>query len=126
MSDATENPVPESEPQSAEELRAEIEQTQEELGDTVEALARKTDVKAQASARIDAAKESISETVHGARETVAHTADDVVSKVREATPQSAGAGAHQVTATVQERPVPFTAVGAFAAGVLVGWLLGRR
>jgi ElaB/YqjD/DUF883 family membrane-anchored ribosome-binding protein len=126
MSDATDNPVPESEPQSAEELRAEIERTQEELGDTVEALAHKTDVKAQASARIDAAKESISETVHGARESVAHTADDVVSKVRQATPPSAGAGAHQVTATVQERPVPFTAVGAFAAGVLVGWLLGRR
>ena len=126
MSDTTDNPTPTEDPQSAQELRAEIERTQEELGDTVEALARKTDVKAQASARVDAAKGSIAETVQGARATVSQTADDVVSKVKQVTPESAGAGAHQVSATVQEKPLPFTAAGAFAAGVLVGWLLGRR
>jgi ElaB/YqjD/DUF883 family membrane-anchored ribosome-binding protein len=126
---STESNVPEpgttDDSPSPEELRAEIERTQEQLGDTVEALAQKTDVKAQASARIDAAKESVQQTVHGVQESVQHTRDDFVAKVKQSTPESAGAGAQQVSATVQEKPVPFAAAGAFAAGVLVGWLLGR-
>ena len=128
MSTESNAPGPESqdESQSPEELRAEIERTQEQLGDTVEALAHKTDVKAQASARIDAAKESVQQTVHGVQESVQHTREDFVAKVKQSTPESAGAGAQQVSATVQDKPVPFAAGGAFAAGVLVGWLLGRR
>jgi ElaB/YqjD/DUF883 family membrane-anchored ribosome-binding protein len=130
MSDATDNPTDGAEPageaQTPEQIRAEIERTQQELGDTVEALAHKTDVKAQASARIDAAKESIQDTVQGARESIAHTADEVVGKVKQATPESAGAGAHQVSSTAQDKPLPFAAAGGFAAGVLVGWLIGRR
>jgi ElaB/YqjD/DUF883 family membrane-anchored ribosome-binding protein len=130
MSDTTENPAgggaPEGEPQTPEQIRAEIERTQQELGDTVEALAQKTDVKAQASARIDAAKESIQETVHGARVSVSETKDELLTKVKQATPESAGAGAQQVSATVQEKPLPFATAGSFAAGVLLGWLLGRR
>lgn len=126
---STESNVPDpgtqGESQSPEELRAEIEQTQQQLGDTVEALAHKTDVKAQASARIDAAKTSIQETVQGGQESVQHTREDFVAKVKQSTPESAGAGAQQVSATVQDKPVPFAAAGAFAAGVLVGWLLGR-
>ena len=102
------------EPKSAEEIRAEIDQTREELGETVEALAAKTDVKARAQDRVGAAKEN-----------VAQIKDDVVSKAKEATPASAGAGAQQVTATVQERPLPFAAAGAFVAGLVIGWLLGR-
>lgn len=120
------DPETQGESQSPEELRAEIERSQEQLGDTVEALAHKTDVKAQASARIDAAKESVQQTVHGVQESVQHTREDFVAKVKQSTPESAGAGAQQVSATVQEKPVPFAAAGAFAAGVLVGWLLGRR
>ena len=130
MSDTTENQAagaaPEGTPQSPEEIRAEIERTQQELGDTVEALAHKTDVKAQASARLDAAKESIQDTVHGVRESVAETKDEFATKVRQATPESADAGAQQVSATVHEQPLPFATAGAFAAGVLVGWLIGRR
>jgi ElaB/YqjD/DUF883 family membrane-anchored ribosome-binding protein len=130
MSDATENPAagaaPEGEPQSPEQIRDEIERTQQQLGDTVEALAHKTDVKAQASARIDAAKESIQETVHGARESVAETKDELLTKVKHVAPESAGAGAQQMSATVQEKPLPFASAGAFASGVLVGWLIGRR
>lgn len=128
MSTESNLPEPETqgESQSPEELRAEIERTQEQLGDTVEALAQKTDVKAQASARIEAAKASVQETVHGVQESVQHTREDFVAKVKQSTPESAGAGAQQVSATVQEKPVPFVAAGAFVAGVLVGWLLGRR
>jgi ElaB/YqjD/DUF883 family membrane-anchored ribosome-binding protein len=130
MSDTTGNPNAgagsEGEAQSPEEIRDEIERTQQQLGDTVEALAHKTDVKAQASARIDAAKESIQETVHDARESVSETKDELLNKVRQATPDSAGAGAQQMSATVQEQPLPFATAAAFAVGVLVGWLIGRR
>jgi ElaB/YqjD/DUF883 family membrane-anchored ribosome-binding protein len=107
--------APAGEPQSPEEIRAEIERTREQLGDTVEALAEKTDVKAQVAKRIDAAKDRVQD-----------AKDDVVAKAKHVTPDSAGAGAHQVADTVQGKPIPFAAAGAFAAGVGVGWLLGRR
>jgi ElaB/YqjD/DUF883 family membrane-anchored ribosome-binding protein len=98
-----------------EELRDDIEQTREQLGETVEALAAKTDVKAQAKQRLSAVKDNAQE-----------KKDEFVSRAKQATPDSAEAGAQQIASTVQSKPVPFTAVGAFAAGVLVGWLLGRR
>ncbi len=99
---------------SPEQLREEIKETREELGDTVEALAEKADVKAQAKDRISAVKE-----------TAQQKRDEFVSKAKGAAPDSASTGAQQVAATVQRKPVPFTAAGAFAAGVLFGWLLGR-
>lgn len=105
----------EDQQKSPEELRHEIEQTREDLGDTVEALAEKTDVKARAKDRLSAVKD-----------TAQQKKDEFVSKAKEATPDSANAGAQQIASTVQRKPVPFTAAGAFAAGVLVGWLLGRR
>jgi ElaB/YqjD/DUF883 family membrane-anchored ribosome-binding protein len=121
------------EPQSPDEIRAEIERTQQQLGDTVEALAAKTDVKAQAAERVQAARDTVSDAVGSARqsaeETVASARDSVLhasDQVRQATPESAAAGAQQVTDTVSSQPLPFAAGGAFAAGVLVGWLLGRR
>ena len=46
-------------PQTADEIRAEIEQTRAELGSTVDALTAKLDVKAQAHDRVDAAKASV-------------------------------------------------------------------
>ncbi len=103
-----------TETKSPEEIRSEIEQTRDELGDTVEALAAKTDVKSQAQDRIAAA-----------RETVTGKKDDFVAKARQATPESASAGAQQLSSTVQEKPLPFAAAGAFAGGLLIGWLLGR-
>ncbi len=105
----------ESQQKSPDEIRAEIEQTREELGDTVEALAEKADVKGQAKDRIASIKD-----------TAQHKKAAFASRAREATPESAGAGAQQVASTVSRQPMPFTAAGAFAAGVLVGWLFGRR
>lgn len=108
--------APEESPQrSPEEIRAEIEHTREALGDTVEALTEKADVKGQAKDRIASIKD-----------TAQHKKAEFASRAREATPESAGAGAQQVASTVSRQPVPFTAAGAFAAGVLVGWLFGRR
>ena len=105
----------ESQQKSREEIREEIEHTREELGDTVEALAEKADVKGQAKDRIASIKD-----------TAQHKQAKFASRAREATPESARAGAQHVASTVRRQPVPFTAAGAFAAGVLVGWLLGRR
>jgi len=104
-----------SEDKTPEEIRADIEQTREDLGDTVEALAAKTDVKAQAKDRIARVKE-----------TAQHKKDGFAARARDATPDSAGAGAERIVSTVKSRPVPFSALGAFAAGVLVGRLLSRR
>jgi ElaB/YqjD/DUF883 family membrane-anchored ribosome-binding protein len=104
-----------SEQKGPEELRQDIEQTRDELGDTVEALAEKTDVKAQAKDRIAAVKSTTQE-----------KKDEFITKAKGATPDSASAGVQQVTSTVQRKPLPFTAVAAFAAGVLVGRLKGRR
>ena len=100
---------------SPEELREEIEETREELGDTVEALAGKADVKAQAKDRISSIKD-----------TAQQKKDAFISKAKTAAPDSASAGGQQVAATVQRQRLPFTAAGAFAAGVLIGWLSGRR
>lgn len=100
---------------SPEQIRAEIEQTREDLGDTVETLAAKTDVKTQVKERMAQAKD-----------TAQHKTDEFASRAREATPDSAGAGAEQVVSTVRSRPLPFTALAAFAAGLVVGWRRGRR
>ena len=100
---------------SPEQLREEIAQTREELGDTVEALAAKADVKGQAQARVVEARERLSE-----------RKDEVFERAREAAPESAGQGASQVAEAARGRPVPFAAAGAFTAGLLVGFLIGRR
>lgn len=124
-------------PQSAEEIRAEIEQTREQLGETVEALAEKTDVKARtqeqidaarevAQERVEAAREAVAGGVAAARETVTQRADQLLHRAREATPDSAASGAQQVNAKVQENPLPFAVLAAFAAGVIVGWMITRR
>lgn len=98
-----------------EEIEAEIEQTREELGDTVEALAEKSDIKAQAKNKIAQV-----------RDTAQHKKDEIASRAREATPDSAGSAGQQLASTVQRKPVPFAAAGAFAGGVFVGWILRRR
>jgi ElaB/YqjD/DUF883 family membrane-anchored ribosome-binding protein len=113
--EAVEDGATQDKSKTPEEIRAEIDQTREEMGDTVEALAAKTDVKAQASDRIATVKENVSD-----------KKDEFVSKAKEATPESASAGAAQLGSTVQEKPLPFATAGAFAAGLAVGWLLGRR
>ena len=105
----------ESAQKTPEELREEIEQTRQDLGDTVEALAEKTDVKAQAKERVNSVKDS-----------ALNKKDEFVSRAKDATPESASAGAQQVVSTIKSDPVPFTGVAVFAAGVLVGWLIGRR
>lgn len=108
-------PAEERQPKTPEEIEVEIEETRQELGDTVEALAGKANVKAQANDKIAQVRDS----AHQKK-------DELASRARRATPDSAGAGAQQVVSTVQHKPLPFAAAGAFAGGVLVGWILRRR
>jgi ElaB/YqjD/DUF883 family membrane-anchored ribosome-binding protein len=98
-----------------EEIRADIEQTREELGDTVEALAAKTDVKARAQDRVTEIKDAAQA-----------KRDQIAGKARDISPDTATDAGQHVVSTVQQRPLPFTAAGAFAAGLVIGWLVGRR
>jgi Protein of unknown function (DUF3618) len=105
----------ESEARSPEEIEADIEATREELGDTVEALAAKTDVKARAKEKVTETKETISEKV-----------SDLGGSAREATPDSASAGAQQAATVVKENPEHAALAGAFVAGLIAGWIARGR
>jgi ElaB/YqjD/DUF883 family membrane-anchored ribosome-binding protein len=102
-------PAPAEGAREPEEIQREIEQTREELGDTVEALAHKTDVKAQAKQKLDETKASVSE-----------TRDRVFGKAKEASPDSATTAAAQVSQKARENPLLVAALGALAAGFLIG------
>lgn len=91
------------------QIREEIATTREELGETVEALAAKTDVVGQAKHKLGETRSSVSE-----------TADRVLGKVKEATPETAAGAAGQATRRARERPLPVVAAGAFAVGFLLG------
>ena len=109
-------------PEDPERLRDEIAETREELGETVEALAQKADVKAQAKEKVAERKEQLKEKQEQAKAKVS----ELGGKVGGATPEQAKEGAAQVAERARERPIPVAAGGAFAAGVFVGWLMGRR
>jgi ElaB/YqjD/DUF883 family membrane-anchored ribosome-binding protein len=97
-----------------EEIQAQIESTRRELGDTVEALAEKTDVKAQAQRKIEETKATLSE-----------KKDELRGKAEQASPEAAVSAASQASRRARENPLPVAAVGAFAAGFLVGRLTSR-
>ena len=93
-----------------EALREEIRETREELGATVEELSEKADVKSQVSGKVDELKGKVT----GAG-----------SRVGEATPDDAKRLAAQAQEKAAERPMPAIA-GAFAAGLFLGLMIGRR
>ncbi len=102
-----------AEQRSPEEISEEIAETREELGDTVEALAGKADVKGQAKAKVDEAKGEAKAKVDEAKIKVDSAKGEAKAKVDSA------------AQSVQDNPVPVAVAAAFAAGVIVGWLLGR-
>jgi Protein of unknown function (DUF3618) len=91
------------------EIQREIEQTREDLGDTVEALAYKADVKAQAKQKVEETRASVSA-----------TKERVLGRAKEASPDSAATAAAQVSQKARENPLALAAVGALAAGFLIG------
>lgn len=104
-----------TEPRTPEEIEADIEATREQLGDTVEALAAKTDVKGRAKAKATETKEAMTEKLSG-----------IGDSARDAAPDSASAGAQQAAQTVKDNPEYVVLAGAFAAGVLAGWIARGR
>jgi ElaB/YqjD/DUF883 family membrane-anchored ribosome-binding protein len=106
--------VNEPQPRSPEEIRRDIKETREELGDTAEALAGKADVKGQTKAKIE-----------GVKQTAQEKTQQFASKAKDAAPDSAGAGAQQVSTMAQENPIPIAIGAAFVGGVVIGWLLSR-
>lgn len=106
--------------QSAEQLRAEIEDVRTDLGDTAAALAAKTDVKARARAKADDVKR-----------TAAGKKDDLVGKFRRGSSASpsgsggAGAAVKQVRAKAEQNPVLVAAAGALVGGFALGRLTRR-
>jgi ElaB/YqjD/DUF883 family membrane-anchored ribosome-binding protein len=111
---------------SPEEIQAEIDATREELGDTVAAVAAKADVKGQAKQKATETKERAKAKVTGAAQQAKAKREEFAVKAQGATPESANQAAQQATKAVQENPVPAAAAGSFAAGLFLGWLIGRR
>jgi len=117
--------------QEPEAIRNEIEQTREHMTETVDALGYKADVKGRAGDYVSGKKDALTDRMHG----VAEAADSMVSRVTGAVPdprsargsvssgvQDAGARTRRAASTAQSNPLGL-AVGALAAGFLVGMLL---
>jgi ElaB/YqjD/DUF883 family membrane-anchored ribosome-binding protein len=100
--------------QDPEQIQRDIEQTREELGDTVEALTEKADVKAQAKQKLEATKASAAE-----------KKEQLLGKVKDASPESAATTATQASEKARENPLPLAAAGAFAFGFLAGRISKR-
>jgi hypothetical protein len=100
--------------QDPEQIQREIEETRGELGDTVEALAAKADVKAQAKRKADEVKASAAE-----------KKEQLISKAREASPDSAASAATVASQRARDNPLPVAAAGAFIAGLVIGRLTKR-
>lgn len=130
-------PAASSDPEA---LRRDIEHTREELGETVEALSAKADVKGQVQEKVEQRKQAVKEktdevrtkvagAVSGAGGRVSGAATSAGQRVSGATPddvkQSATQAASAAVTTTQQRPLPALGV-AFAGGLLLGWLIGRR
>jgi len=111
------------ESRSPEEIQAEIETTREELGDTVGAIADKADISKQAKRKVDDTKAKMTAKKEAISDKVGDTTSKVTAKKEGITD---GASGEQALAAVRENPITATAGAAFAGGLLVGWILGRR
>lgn len=110
--------VEESTPSDPEEIREQIEVTRAELGETVEALAAKADVKAQVKDKVEGYKGELKQQ----QEQLTAKVAEVREKVSEATPEQARDVAASLQQRIKEQPMP----AVFLAGLLVGWLIGKR
>jgi ElaB/YqjD/DUF883 family membrane-anchored ribosome-binding protein len=126
-----------AEQRSPEEIQADIETTREELGETVAEIADKTDVKKQAKRKVAETKAKATAKKEEVKQKATAQKEAATAKVKTATPESAQDGAQQATQaaqqvaaqatqTARENPVPTAAIAAFAGGLAIGWILGRR
>jgi ElaB/YqjD/DUF883 family membrane-anchored ribosome-binding protein len=105
---------PPATPESAAEMRDEIERTRQDLGDTVAALAEKTDVKARAKDKVAEVKSNVNE-----------KKTELMGRARETSPEGASSAATQVKTKAQQNPVPTAALAAFIGGYLFGRITKR-
>jgi ElaB/YqjD/DUF883 family membrane-anchored ribosome-binding protein len=98
-----------------EQIQADIERTRREMGDTVAAVAEKADVKTQAKTKIQ-----------DARARLTGKKDEVLSRTREAAPDSAGEGADKVARVARDNRRPLAIGGAVLAAFLLGRMSGRE
>ena len=96
------------------EVRQAIEQDRMELADTVQALAQKV-----------AVKQRFRETVSKNTDQLQHQASDVVSKVRDVTPEQVQSGLRATADSVRQRPFALAVAVAFCFGLLIGRRSGR-
>ncbi|HUJ66865.1 MAG TPA: hypothetical protein VLX59_15075, partial [Acidimicrobiales bacterium] len=86
-----------------------------ELADTVQALAQKADV-----------KQRVRETVSKNTDQLQQKAGDVVTKVRDVTPEQVQSGLRATADSVRQRSFPLAVAAAFFGGLLMGRLSGRK
>jgi hypothetical protein len=122
---------------SPEEIQADIEATRDELADTVAAVSEKADLKKQGKRKVDDVKAEARAKGQALKEKATQTVQQASGKAREAAPASAADAAQQTGQGVQRaagqaveaaqrNPILAAGGGAFAAGLAVGWVLGRR
>jgi ElaB/YqjD/DUF883 family membrane-anchored ribosome-binding protein len=140
MANKSTKPEPPSgggEERSPDQIEVEIEATREEMGETVAELADKADVKKQARRRVAETKAKAAAKKDELKEQATAQKEAAAAKVVHAAPDSARDGAQQAAAGAQEaaaqarqlareNPIPTAAIGAFAAGLVIGWMLARR
>lgn len=98
-------------------IRQQIETTRAELGDTVAALAVKADVRRQAHDRVEALKQR----ARDRRQALTSRANEASPGATEAVTHASHAAAERARA----HPLPLLALGAVAAGFLLGRLTKR-
>jgi uncharacterized membrane protein len=123
------------EERTPEEIQGDIEQTRRELGDTAAALAEKADPKKQAKRKVSEVKAKASAKKDEVASKASAAKEDVAAKVTEAgaedqdarqANQFAQRAGRQASQAARENPVPTAAAAGFAAGIIVGWIVGRR
>ena len=107
--------------QDPRDIERQIEDTREHMGDTVSALSYKADVPARVKDSVSDKKDAVVDKLSGAKDAIVGSADDAASGTKEAASQ-VGGGAKRAAGIAQENPLGL-AVGAVAAGFLIGSLL---
>ena len=81
-------------------------------------------------ARVDEVRAKVTGTATDAKDKVADAASSAKDGAAEATPSSVASGAqsaaHSAAETAKARPIPTTAIAAFAAGLVVGRIVWSR
>ncbi len=107
--------------QDPRDIERQIEETREHMGDTVSALSYKADVPTRMKDSVSDKKDAVIDRVSGLKDSVAGSGGSAASTTKDAASQ-AGGGAKRAVGIAQENPLGL-AVGAIAAGFLIGSLL---